>query len=113
MSTRNPGKKGKVILGLSSTHQEQLVRHSSKYLRVYILSPSAGYPKPLTYTQGMMAMGDAMAAIPDLEECFVHHFVQKRLYTPLPSLHVRYPASVSPQSSIDVKIASWNDLSPS
>lgn len=47
-----------------------------------------GYPKPLTYTQYMMAMPGVVASIPGMEECWVGRYSNKRLYTPLPSLHV-------------------------
>ncbi|CAG8909802.1 unnamed protein product [Penicillium egyptiacum] len=55
---------------------------------VFHTSGTTGYPKPLTYTQEMMAVADMVAATPDLEDCFAHHFANERLYTPLPSLHL-------------------------
>jgi acyl-coenzyme A synthetase/AMP-(fatty) acid ligase len=60
-----------------------------------LITGRAGYPKPLTYTHEMMAVADMVAATPDLEHCFAHHFAKERLYTPLPSLHVRSHAPVS------------------
>lgn len=65
-----------------------------------MLTITAGHPKPLTYTQEMMAVADMIAATPDLEECFAHHFAKERLYTPLPSLHVRPLALAIPQKDL-------------
>ncbi|KAJ5196981.1 hypothetical protein N7449_007460 [Penicillium cf. viridicatum] len=39
-------------------------------------------------TTEMMSVPDMIAATPDLEDCFAHHFTKERLYTPLPSLHL-------------------------
>ncbi|OQE20888.1 hypothetical protein PENFLA_c015G05828 [Penicillium flavigenum] len=55
---------------------------------VFHTSGTTGYPKPLTYTHEMMGVADMVAATPDLEQCFAHHFAKERLYTPLPSLHL-------------------------
>ncbi|OQE04939.1 hypothetical protein PENVUL_c028G04314 [Penicillium vulpinum] len=55
---------------------------------VFHTSGTTDYPNPLTYTQRMMALVDAVLATPDAEECFVDHFARKRLYMSLPYLHV-------------------------
>ncbi|CAI7665550.1 unnamed protein product [Penicillium pancosmium] len=55
---------------------------------VFHTSGTTGYPKPLTYTQYMMAMPGVVASIPGMEECWVGRYSNKRLYTPLPSLHL-------------------------
>lgn len=41
----------------------------------------------------MMAGADIVASLPDIGETQIHHYAQRRCYTPLPSLHVRpsYP----------------------
>lgn len=48
-----------------------------------------GNPKPVTWTQGMLAVADRMASVPDAEPSIIDHFALRRWYTPLPALHVR------------------------
>ena len=49
-------------------------------------------PKLVTYTHLMMSSLDAAELMPDAHtETMNHHFSHKRVYTPLPSLHVSHP----------------------
>ncbi|XRM40652.1 hypothetical protein ABZX51_003961 [Aspergillus tubingensis] len=54
---------------------------------VFHTSGTTGNPKPVTYTHEMMAGADIVASLPDIGETQIHHYAQRRCYTPLPSLH--------------------------
>ncbi|GKZ30777.1 hypothetical protein AbraIFM66950_010214 [Aspergillus brasiliensis] len=54
---------------------------------VFHTSGTTGNPKPVTYTHEMMAGADIVASLPDIGETLIHHYAQRRCYTPLPSLH--------------------------
>ncbi|KAJ5718555.1 hypothetical protein N7488_004201 [Penicillium malachiteum] len=54
---------------------------------VFHTSGTTGNPKPITYSQYMMALVDKAASLPGIEESHIHQFAAKRWYTPLPSLH--------------------------
>jgi hypothetical protein len=45
-----------------------------------------------------MAMPGVVASIPGMKECWVGIYSNKRLYTPLPSLHVLSPSIIEPLS---------------
>ena len=55
---------------------------------VFHTSGTTGNPKPVTYTQRMMALPDIMASLSDVEESLCHQVANSRWHTPLPSLHV-------------------------
>ncbi|RDH31614.1 AMP-binding enzyme [Aspergillus welwitschiae] len=54
---------------------------------VFHTSGTTGNPKPVTYTHEMMAGADIVASLSDIGETQIHHYAQRRCYTPLPSLH--------------------------
>lgn len=60
----------------------------SPIVEAILTSLTIGNPKPITYTQEMIAYVDAVASLPDIEESHIHQHAQRRWYTPLPSLHV-------------------------
>ena len=47
-----------------------------------------GNPKPIKYTHRMLAVADFAASIDGLSETHIHHYAQRRWYTPMPLLHV-------------------------
>lgn len=55
---------------------------------VFHTSGTTGNPRPVPYTQRMMAWADVVAAGSGTEEGLVHQLAGRRWYTPLPSLHV-------------------------
>lgn len=56
--------------------------------QVFHTSGTTGNPKPVTYTQEMMAWPDRVAALQDVAESLCHQLANSRWHTPLPSLHV-------------------------
>lgn len=58
---------------------------------VFHTSGTTGLPKLVTYTHRMMATLNLAESMPDASrENMKSYFENKRWYTPLPSLHVRY-----------------------
>ena len=59
-----------------------------------------GLPRPIIYTNKMMPTFDACHLLPDPEDKLLHHhFENRRVYSPLPSVHV----SLVYLSGLDIK----------
>ncbi|KLJ11455.1 hypothetical protein EMPG_13357 [Blastomyces silverae] len=54
---------------------------------VFHTSGTTGHPKPVTYSQQMMATFDAAASLPDFKPSQIHQWAGERFYSPLPALH--------------------------
>ncbi|OJD25562.1 hypothetical protein ACJ73_03066 [Blastomyces percursus] len=54
---------------------------------VFHTSGTTGHPKPVTYSQQMMASTDTAASLPDFKPSQIHQWAKTRCYTPLPALH--------------------------
>ncbi|KAL2380324.1 hypothetical protein RJZ90_004686 [Blastomyces dermatitidis] len=54
---------------------------------VFHTSGTTGHPKPVTYSQQMMATPNTAASLPDFKPSQIHQSAQARYYTPLPALH--------------------------
>ncbi|OAT05989.1 AMP-binding enzyme [Blastomyces gilchristii SLH14081] len=57
---------------------------------VFHTSGTTGHPKPVTYSQQMMATPDTAASLPDFKPSQIHQSAQARYYTPLPALHTQF-----------------------
>ncbi|EGE85548.2 AMP-binding enzyme [Blastomyces dermatitidis ATCC 18188] len=57
---------------------------------VFHTSGTTGHPKPVTYSQQMMATPNTAASLPDFKPSQIHQSAQARYYTPLPALHTQF-----------------------
>ncbi|MCJ1313131.1 hypothetical protein MMC25_006808 [Agyrium rufum] len=55
---------------------------------------TTGLPRPIVYTNSMMTVFDAGNFYPDQDKFVYHHFANRRVYSPLPCIHVRQLLSI-------------------